>query len=946
MFMAEHKGKLRQMVRLGWPAGFPGEFTLTASMNGDEVESRLTVDENDMVVPAFVPTCEESSCRLELEARDSSGILIAAGRFTITAPRKWNVYIAPFSHIDIGFTQTQANVLAKNIDNLRAALSLIERSGEHPEEARLRFFTEVSWAAYEFLYTDRTSHHEKSSLLDAFGSGRMELGAFYISHENKFMPSEAMFRSLDFALRINRDFGVPVRTGCIHDLSDLSHAVKPLYGAGVRYFMGGPNDSRYVVPPLFYLKPPVGDEEILVWHTPGLNGYGENFDLAMRPDLPISEQAMAEMERRLGGHLKELESGFPTETMLAHYDYFGAHWDYPFDIYFLPFYPAHEVDNGPQDLTPCEIARLWNERWAYPKLKLVTPSEFFTEIESRYSDRIPVIRGELPGFWGEQVMFDLIQVDPEKEALQREFERNALLAEMLAAERYLRGLDVPDISGMIREGYSRIILNNDHNPGPVPFGNTEYTKDDVEEWKHTRRKWIKEADELGKEALRLASMKYSGSKNSTNEDEAGVVEVDEGFILENRFYRVMVDKDSGGIKSIIDKELNKELVRSSDGYLFNQYVVLSRGESIGLRGCTRDQAGFRNVKADIIAGGPERAAVMVTGESSRFRGQGDNIARFAREKFGISLPGWLIKGIASAIFKLGKGEPLRVEQEIALSAGIRRVDFIQRFSGEEKQIIDHAFACPFNIEDSSPIHYDGAYEFLSFTAGPPLGRGDMIPSAKFLDDYPSINFSTAPFHWIYGMPASLTFRNYATLMGDGFAVTFSSPDSGALLPGPLHHDPGKGPFGGAFYHLCVGWTAWGKLGLGIPDKEEHEFRSFLTSFAAENLVEARKKSAQFALGVKRAEFSFSGVSSDNPQVAVTAAWPLPQEKALIIRLWEVSGNKAEAGVTLKTERRIAGAARARSDGVAFSGAELDHSGQAFRIRMLLGEVATVRVELK
>ena len=46
-------------------------------------------------------------------------------------------------------------------------------------------------------------------------------------------------------------------------------------------------------------------------------------------------------------------------------------------------------------------------------------------------------------------------------------------------------------------------------------------------------------------------------------------------VLENRYYRVELDASSGAIRSIFDKELNRELVDSSSPYRFNQYVYVT-----------------------------------------------------------------------------------------------------------------------------------------------------------------------------------------------------------------------------------------------------------------------------------------------------------------------------------------------------------------------------------
>ena len=46
-------------------------------------------------------------------------------------------------------------------------------------------------------------------------------------------------------------------------------------------------------------------------------------------------------------------------------------------------------------------------------------------------------------------------------------------------------------------------------------------------------------------------------------------------VMENSFYRVVLDSDTGAVKSIFDKELNKELVDASSPYRFDQYIYVT-----------------------------------------------------------------------------------------------------------------------------------------------------------------------------------------------------------------------------------------------------------------------------------------------------------------------------------------------------------------------------------
>ena len=940
VFLAEQEGRLRQLVLLTLPEGLHGEFVARAEQADAQTESKFSLAAPQAAVPMMVPACPTRSCATRITLGDGAGQEIASTEFELAYQRRWKIYLSPFSHIDVGFTNSQRKILAQNLDNLRAVLKLIEQTKDYPEGARFKFFTEVSWPTSEFLYTDTTTKEEKQKLIAAMKSGQVEVGGFLISHQDKFMPAEALFRSPETALKINRDYGVPIRTACINDVMDFSAIVKPLWGAQIPYFIGGANTNHYVTPPLFYLQPPVGNEKILAWLTPNFNGYGENTDFAMKPDLPITDAALDEIEHRLGPYLKSLETdGVPPKSVRAHFDFYGAHWSYPYDIYFLPFDAPHAPDNGPQDITASDLAKLWNSRWAYPKLIVATPAEFFQQAEAAFKDQIPTLRGELPGFWGEQIFFAMAQTDPERTAVEREFERKVFVAENFAASNLLQVLiEVPDISPKIAEAYKLITLNNDHNPGPVPFGNTKYTKEDTAEWKATRRQWIEKIRETGNSFPNLMifiEQMISTWVRVTVADEPSSV------VLENEYYRVEVDKKTGGISRLYDKELNRDLVGPGP-YRLNQYVAVARGEDAGTRGNIFHRPGFKQVRVTVVAAGPKWGQVTITGPLVRNRDAVKSLTRFIREAVHLRIPGGLIKGVARLLgIHLGPLE--EVTQEIKLRAGVKAVFFNQTLKVNRDQILDQTFAYPLNVPANQPLIVEGPYNSYRFSPGPPLGNGDLIPGAKMMDTkFPGINALTQVFGWMYGMPPDAVFSNYVLAMGDGFGIAFTSDNSGVILPGPLDKDPVKGPFGGGFQHLVLGWTAYGRSFLGALREGEFTFHSRLTSFAAEDEAEARIKATNFSRGISPKETGI--IESSNVAVRLTMMRPLA-DRSLLFRLYESSGAGGVTKITLPDAKALASAARARTDGVPLRDGGLSVEKNSYSITLGPGEVATVRVEL-
>jgi len=936
VFVKDEAGVKRQLLTIKSAPAFPNQFSVQAEQSGKTGEQSFSFQNPVSEVSVFVPACPKEKCVTTVRILDPNKNIIGEQTFELVPVRAWKIYLAPFTHIDIGFTQSQKNVLKQNLENLKLELALLEQTKSYPENSRFKLFTEVSWALDEFFQSKEISDEEKARLRKAITEKQIEPGAFYISHQNKFMPAEAIYASMLPGLKIADQAGVQLNTSCIHDVLDFSNMVKPLSGAGVKYLMVGPNDSRYAVPPLFYLLPPAGDEKVMVWHATGLNGYGENFDLKMRLTLPLQDSDFAEMERRISRHLKGLEQGYPTKTLSEYYDYFGASWPYPFDAFLLPFYPAQGGDNQPQNIVPSEIAKKWNQKWLSPKIIVSVPSEFFEYVEKKHQKDIPRIRGEMAGFWGEQIFLDLMQVDPDKESKQLYFERQANYSGASLADKFLAGKKIFNPMPLLWDGYKPLILNNDHNPRPVPFGQTKYSKENVQEWMQTRAEWIdvmvKAGDTVSCQAIPNAGASQKPKPAEIEPSKAHQEGKD--FFLENKFYKLQVDGKTGGIKSLIDKELNKELVNPNSKYHLNQYLVAVRGEDAGLRDYLKVKPGFKSVKIEIGDSHNGVTSLIIRGRMERGVDASQALAKFVQKAFGFKVPAGLVKILAKYLIKEGK--PIELTQTIFLPPGNKRIFFGQTFEGDLPQLAEHIFAYPLNVPNSAPVEYDSGYSLLNFTPGPPLGNGDIIPAAKNIKDFPSINFSLAPFQWMQGMPPDLTFNNYAMMRGDDFAVVFTSQDSKAIIPGPIEHDAEKGPFGGEFYHLALGPTLWGKLGLGADLSKPSVISSSLTSFAAKTDSEAREKAFAFSRNKQP-----DRVKIEPSSVKIVFTWP-EDDSTLILRLWETSGKKTEAAVKLESVKKIKAAYLARSDGKGLAPISFEPAG--FAVAMQPGEVKTIRLE--
>ena len=148
-------------------------------------------------------------------------------------------------------------------------------------------------------------------------------------------------------------------------------------------------------------------------------------------------------------------------------------------------------------------------------------------------------------------------------------------------------------------------------------------------------------------------------------------------VLENKYYRVTFDVESGAVKSIFDKELNKELVNSASPYHFDEYLYVSGGD--------------QPRRNRLIFGDSKLPAPQLTIHGSH----GGRLVSIERVPFG------LVAHLASANMNTPK-----VQTDILLFDSEKKIEF--RNHVEKNKVFTKEavyFAFPF-AADNPPIRYD------------------------------------------------------------------------------------------------------------------------------------------------------------------------------------------------------------------------------------------------
>ena len=284
----------------------------------------------------------------------------------------------------------------------------------------------------------------------------------------------------------------------------------------------------------------------------------------------------------------------------------------------------------------------YNKRYAYPKVILCSNNDFFEYIEANFADKIPTVRGcggswwedgagssaletginrvthqdviaaeevwaaatgvgEAPRFpqhqfnriWDNVLLYDEHTwgahnslTDPTSDFVQRQWAVKAAYATDAAdqtrrlLERGLRRLasrvEAPPGSLLVFNPSGR--LRTGVVEGQVPRGMVIMDKDGVVPQQVVREDVLenrtvafraKDVPALGYRTYRVAPDAGSLTAPSPRFD---------GKVLENDFYRVRFDEATGGIASIVDKKIDKELVDQKSKYKLGQVIYAAGGE--------------------------------------------------------------------------------------------------------------------------------------------------------------------------------------------------------------------------------------------------------------------------------------------------------------------------------------------------------------------------------
>ncbi|NUN95022.1 MAG: hypothetical protein HUU16_02510 [Candidatus Omnitrophica bacterium] len=213
----------------------------------------------ELPIPILV---EDGLAEIEVEAESDS---LRLSGVPFQQPREWTVYFVQHTHTDIGYTRAQDELLPDFLRQIDHALDYCDLTESYPDEARFRWTCETAWAVREYL--KRRSPEQIERLKNRVAEGRIEVTGLYLNMDD-IADENALAASLQ-PIRELRNMGFPVTTAMQNDVPGAAWAlVDYLNECGVKSIGLGINNDRtprpFDRPTAFWWESPSG-KRILAW---------------------------------------------------------------------------------------------------------------------------------------------------------------------------------------------------------------------------------------------------------------------------------------------------------------------------------------------------------------------------------------------------------------------------------------------------------------------------------------------------------------------------------------------------------------------------------------------------------------------------------------------------------------------------------------------------------
>lgn len=605
---------------------------------------------------------------------------------TLVKPKKWEIYFVQHSHTDIGYTRPQSEILAEHMRYIDYALDYCDQTDDLPDDAKFRWTCESSWVTREYLRSRPAEQIKR--FMKRIAEGRIEVTGMYVNMAE--ISDENLMYDFLQPLKEFSKLGIPVKTAMQDDVNGIAWCMPDYFkNTGVKYLNMGINETRSILPfdkpTAFWWEAPSGAKmlafradhymtgnfygiqsktlkpENMLWHLADIDSKGYPFDRigiqfsGYYTDNAPPSTAACELVKQWNAKYEypKLRLAVASEF----FDYVEKNYADKLPVFQNAWLDWWSDGFGSTSRETAEVRKTQNMKQATEGL--------FAMVSMMGGELSPALETNIDHISENAIFFDEHTVGADesishpysenstKQWLQKgayaweALKKTTLLYEeaMARFQPFLKKADFPVIyainpMGWVRSGDIQLFV--DYEVLPVD----KKTKIiDLSSGKEVPAQLLKKRAEGAYwviEVKDIPAMGYKALKIELNDESIPVETVINTEVLENNYYKIVIDKATGSIKSLFDKELNQELADAENPYNIGQPV---RETSF-----KRDVAPFihttpSNVKIEKGTNGPVWESVRISSDLEGFEKGTDGAPK------GIDLEILLYKNIKKIEFK-------------------------------------------------------------------------------------------------------------------------------------------------------------------------------------------------------------------------------------------------------------------------------------------------------
>ena len=630
---------------------------------------------------------------------------------TLIPPKKWQIYLVEHSHTDIGYTRAQSEILAEHLRYIDYALDYCDQTDRYPDDARFRWTCESAWVTREYLRSRPSAQIERFKKRVA--EGRIEVTGMY-ANMAEISDENLMYDFLQ-PLKEFEKYGIPVKTAMQNDVNGIAWCMPDYFkNTGIKYLIMGINMTRSILPfdmpTAFWWEAPSGAKllafradhymtgnrfgieskairaEEMLWHIADLDNRGYPFDRigiqysGYRTDNAPPSTAASELVKQWNEKYEtpKLRLALSSEFM----EYVEKNYADRLPVQRKAWLDWWTDGYGSTSRETAEIRKTQNMKQVDEGL--------FAMVSMMGGELSPALEGKIDHISENAIFFDehtcgastSISAPFSENSTRQWLQKGAYAWEALKKvtllnedalgrlQPFLKKAGFPVIyvinsMGWTRSGDIEIFIDNEVIPIENKFRIIDLTTEkEVPAQVVNRRRegayWILGVTDVPAMGYKVYKVEVS-NEPAPKEAEAGTE------VLENMFYKLVINKSTGSIRSLYDKDLKQELADGQNAYNIGQPV---RETLNNRRQMKPTQTTVSNVKITPGINGPVWESIKVAMDLDGFE-----------------------KGT--------EGDPKGIEVEIRLYKNVKKIEFkymMHKLIITDPEALYVAF--PFSLPDS------------------------------------------------------------------------------------------------------------------------------------------------------------------------------------------------------------------------------------------------------